>query len=203
MRYAVLREQFPEIGSLRAYPDKRALWTAAIEAAGGREAPITYVEFGVYDAAGSFRYFMENNTNPSSIFVGLDSFHGLPETWGKLDAGHFDLGGVMPKVDDRRASLIKGWFKDTWDELYGHIAGRDRLLVHYDADLYSSTLFALARIDLLRQPYVAVFDEFTGDEVLAVYNYRQAFGAKVEMLGKVIENGYAEQMLCRISPYGS
>ena len=63
MTYALLREEFPETQTLREYPDKPAIWSAAIEAAGGREAPITYVEFGVYDATGSFRYFLENNTN--------------------------------------------------------------------------------------------------------------------------------------------
>jgi hypothetical protein len=202
MTYALLREEFPETQTLREYPDKPAIWSAAIEAAGGREAPITYVEFGVYDATGSFRYFLENNTNPSSIFIGLDSFHGLPERFGKVGAGYFDLGGVVPKVEDPRATLIEGWFKDTWDELYARIAGRDRLLVHYDADIYSSTLFALARMELLRKPYIALFDEFTGPETLAAYNYRQAFGAKLEMMGKITVHGYAEQVLCRIVPHG-
>lgn len=203
MTYALLREEFPEIETLREYPDKPPIWTAAIKAAGGREAPITYVEFGVYDATGSFRYFLENNTNPSSIFVGLDSFHGLPDRFGKLEAGHFDLGGVVPKLDDPRATMIEGWFKDTWDQLQSLIAGRDRLLVHYDADIYSSTLFALARMELLRKPYIALFDEFTGPETLAAYNYKHAFDAKIEMMGKVIVHGYAEQVLCRITPHGT
>ncbi|MGA7522665.1 MAG: hypothetical protein WBW84_09285 [Acidobacteriaceae bacterium] len=201
MTYALLREEFPEIQTLREYRDKPAIWTAAIEAAGGREAPIAYVEFGVYDATGSFRWFLENNANPSSMFVGLDSFHGLPDRFGKLDAGYFDLGGKIPTVEDPRATLIPGWFKDTWDELYGRIAARDNLLVHYDADIYSSTLFALSRMELLRRPYVALFDEFTGPETLATYNYRHAFGAKVEMMGKVMVNGYAEQVLCRVLPH--
>lgn len=203
MTYALLRREFSETRSLREYPDKPAIWSAAIEAAGGREAQITYVEFGVYDATGSFRYFLENNTNPSSIFIGLDSFHGLPDRFGKLDAGYFDLGGVVPKVDDPRATLIEGWFMDTWDELYKHIAGRDRLLVHYDADIYSSTLFALSRMDLLRRPYIALFDEFTGPETLAAYNYRHAFGGKIEMMGKITVHGYPEQVLSRIVPHGS
>jgi hypothetical protein len=202
MTYALLRREFRETRTLREYRDKPAIWSAAIEAAGGREAAITYVEFGVYDATGSFRYFLENTTHPSSIFIGLDSFHGLPDRFGKLGAGYFDLGGVVPKVDDPRAALIKGWFMDTWDELYARIAGRDHLLVHYDADIYSSTLFALSRVDLLRQPYIALFDEFTGPETLATYSYLQAFGAKVEMMGKITVHGYPEQVLCRIVPHG-
>ncbi|HEX3984969.1 MAG TPA: hypothetical protein VHX13_00055 [Acidobacteriaceae bacterium] len=203
LTYALLRREFPQIQSLREYRDKPQIWSAAIEAAGGREAQLTFVEFGVYDATGSFRWFLENNTNPSSIFVGLDSFHGLPDRFGKLDAGYFDLGGKMPTVEDPRATLIPGWFKDTWDELANRIAGRENLLVHYDADIYSSTLFALSRMELLRQPYIALFDEFTGPETRAVYSYKQAFGAQVEMMGKVVVNGYAEQVLCRIVPHGS
>jgi hypothetical protein len=202
MTYALLKEEFPQTRTLREYPNKEALWSEAIRATGGREAAITYVEFGVYDAQGSFRWFLENNTSPSSIFLGLDSFHGLPERFGKVGAGYFDMGGVVPKVEDPRATLIEGWFKDTWDELYKHIANRDNLLVHYDADIYSSTLFALARIELLRKPYVALFDEFTGPETLATYNYLKAFGAKIEMMGKVTVHGYPEQLLCRIVPNG-
>jgi len=200
LTYALLREQFPEIERLREYPNKPAIWTAAIEAAGGREAPITYVEFGVYEGE-SFRWFLANNTNPSSLFIGLDSFHGLPEAFGKVPAGYFDLGGRVPKIDDPRAVLIKGWFNDTWDELAGRIAGRENLLFHHDADIYSSTLFELARVDLLRKPYIALFDEFTGPETLAVSDYRQAFGAEIELMGKITVNGYAEQVLSRIEPH--
>jgi Macrocin-O-methyltransferase (TylF) len=199
--YSLLRNAFPEVESLREYPDKTAIWSAAIEAAGGREAPITYVEFGVYEGE-SFRWFLANNTNPSSLFVGLDSFHGLPEAFGILPAGTFDLGGKVPTIDDPRVVLIKGWFKDTWDELSRHLAGRENLLVNHDADLYTSTLFALSRLDLLRRPCVTLFDEFTGPETRAVYDYRQAFGAKLEMMGKVMVNGYAEQVLCRVLPNG-
>ncbi len=202
MTYALLREQFPEIASLKEYRDKPAIWTAAMEAAGGREAPITYVEFGVYEGE-SFRWFLANNSHPDSRFIGLDSFRGLPEAFGKVPAGYFDVGGKMPKIDDPRAVLIPGWFQDTWDELYKHIAGRDRLLVNHDADLYSSTLFELARMDLLRKAYICVFDEFTGPETLAVSSYEEAFGAKVELMGKTVVNGFAEQVLCRVVPKGS
>lgn len=200
LTYALLREQFPEIERLREYRDKPAIWTAAIEAAGGREAPITYVEFGVYEGE-SFRWFLANNTHPASRFIGLDSFHGLPEEFGKVPAGYFDVGGRVPAIDDPRAVMIKGWFKDTWDELAGHLEGRENIVVNHDADIYSSTLFELARMDLLRQPYVALFDEFTGPETLAVSDYRQTFGATVELMGKITVNGYAEQVLSRIVPH--
>ena len=202
LTYALLREQFPEVASLREYPDKPAIWTAAMEAAGGREAAITYVEFGVYEGE-SFRWFLANNTNPASKFIGLDSFRGLPEAFGKIPAGYFDLGGRVPVIDDPRAVLIPGWFKDTWDELARQLAGRENIVVNHDADLYSSTLFELSRMDLLGKPYLCVFDEFTGPETLAAADYREAFGAKVELMGKITVNGYAEQVLSRIVPGGS
>lgn len=201
--YSLLRTAFPQIESVGQYKDRPEIWSAAVEAAGGRAAQITYVEFGVYKGR-SIRFFASGNLNPSSIFIGLDSFQGLPEAWGAgAPAAHFDLGGSMPSIDDGRVSFIKGWFQDSWDKLCARIAARDNLLVHYDADLYSSTLFALSRIDTLRKPYVAVFDEFTGHETRALYNYRQAFGASVEFLGKVTLAAYPDQLLCRITPHGA
>lgn len=200
--YSLLRTAFPQIESVREYKDRPDIWSGAIEAAGGRHAQITYVEFGVFEG-NSIRFFSSGNLNPSSFFIGLDSFEGLPEAWGTAPAGHFETGGTFPRIDDARVRFIKGWFQDSWDELYARIAGRENLLVHYDADLYSSTLFTLSQIDTLRKPYVAVFDEFTGHETRALYNYRQAFGASVEFLGKVTLAGYADQLLCRISPHAT
>jgi O-methyltransferase len=198
--YSVLRKVFPQIESVGEYKDRQEIWSGAIEAVGGWEAQITYVEFGVFEGR-SIRYFSAGNLNASSLFIGLDSFQGLPEAWGPMAAGHFDVGGAIPRIDDGRVSFIKGWFQDSWDELRARIAARDNLLVHYDADLYSSTLFALSRIGALRKSYVAVFDEFTGHEARALYNYQQAFGASVDFLGKVPRAGYANQLLCRITPH--
>jgi hypothetical protein len=74
------------------------------------------------------------------------------------------------------------------------------LIVHYDADLYSSTLYALSKIDGLGRKYLAIFDEFTGHETRALYNYLQSYGASVNFLGKTLMNGYPDQVLCEIIP---
>ena len=74
------------------------------------------------------------------------------------------------------------------------------LIVHYDADLYSATLFVLTKIDDLKVPYLAVFDEFNGHEARALYNYCQAYMANVEFLGKTNPPDYPEQVICRIIP---
>jgi hypothetical protein len=152
----------------------------------------------------SIKYFASKNVNPASVFFGLDSFEGLPEDWGPKSKGTFSVGGALPVVDDARISFIKGWFQDTWEELARHVARTpvENLVVHYDADLYSSTLFALAKIDQLKHSYIAIFDEFPGHETRALYNYCQAFNANVTFIGKtILDEGFGPtQLVCRITP---
>jgi hypothetical protein len=75
----------------------------------------------------------------------------------------------------------------------------ENLVVHYDADLYSSTLFALTKIDILKQDYIAVFDEFTGDETRALYDYMDAYNVSVEFYSKTFWSGYPFQVACKIT----
>ena len=112
------------------------------------------------------------------------------------------MGGAIPSVADKRVSFIKGWFQDTWGQLHSRLANSksETLVVHYDADLYSSTLFALCMIDSLKKSYVAIFDEFTGHETRALYNYCQAFNAKVSFIGKTTFESAPNQLVCRIVP---
>ena len=70
------------------------------------------------------------------------------------------------------------------------------LVVHYDADLYSSTLFCLSQIDSLKKTYLAIFDEFYYHELLALANYQDSFGAEIEFFGKTKTN----QVSCIIKP---
>ncbi len=74
--------------------------------------------------------------------------------------------------------------------------------MNYDADIYSSTLFTLARMELLRKPYIALFDEFTGPETLATYNYLKTFAAKIEMMGKMTIHGYLNSSCAGSCPTG-
>jgi hypothetical protein len=118
-----------------------------------------------------------------------------------MPKGSFDAGGAIPHIDDARVSFIKGWFWDTWPQLGAHVARQsENLIVHYDADLYSSTLFALAKIDTVGKAYTAIFDEFTGHEARALHNYVQSHGAKVNFIGKIIVNGYPVHVSCSITP---
>ena len=79
-------------------------------------------------------------------------------------------------------SFVAGWFQETIDGfLETFVAERkpDRqLVVHVDADLYSSALYVLTRLDALMVPgTIVVFDEFSSvlNEFQALENYCSAY----------------------------
>jgi hypothetical protein len=120
-----------------------------------------------------------------------------------MPAGTFDTQGRAPVIDDARVSFLPGLFQDTAPALLEALTGTDErpLLVHYDADLYASTLFALALIDRLGRPYLAVFDEFTGHETRALRNYAQGWRAEASFLGRVMwRDRWPAQVMCRVTP---
>ncbi|WP_292521856.1 TylF/MycF/NovP-related O-methyltransferase [Methanoculleus sp.] len=142
---------------------------------------IDYLEFGVYTGE-SLRYWVGLNTNPGTRFFGFDSFKGLPEewtkVWGSLPEGSFNVDGKIPAIRDPRVNLIKGWFQDTLDGFLRSYDGNDALkVIHMDADLYSSTLYVLTKLDhLLSKGDIIIFDEFSsGDECKAFLDYSSAY----------------------------
>jgi hypothetical protein len=202
--YSLLRKRFPQLKTLKSVKTRQDLWDILLQEFITPGTTITYVEFGVHEGE-SIKYFVASNNNPQSIFIGLDSFVGLPERWGTMAAGFFSTDGKVPDVSDSRVHFVKGWFQDSWRSARDLVnADEDReLIVHYDADLYSSTLFALTKLDLFRRAYWAIFDEFTGHETRALYDYCQAYGASVDFRGVVHLAGYPCQALCRITPRGA
>jgi len=199
MMHPILKNEFKDIASVPTFESREDLWDECIARQVGSKTKITYVEFGVHEGY-SLKYFSQKNLNKDSTFIGLDSFEGLPENWGYVPKGTFDTKGNMPDIKDGRVSFIKGWFQNTWDELYAQLSTTESLVVHYDADLYSSTLFALSKIDILKKTYIAIFDEFTGHEIRALYNYLQAYNASASFIGKTIDSGFACQVMCKIVP---
>ncbi len=141
-----------------------------------RCAPVDYLEFGVAGGE-SFRSWLALDRNPGSRFIGFDSFEGLPENWqADTPAGTFSTGGCVPVVDDPRASFVKGLFQDTVDAFSLGFAPQNRLVMHLDADLYSSTLFVLMAMNRhVRPGAVLLFDEFSArgftDEFAALEDY--------------------------------
>ena len=83
-----------------------------------------------------------------SRFFGFDSFVGLPEDWLMHKKGAFANGGKPPLIADDRIQFIQGWFQNSVPSTIERIAliQRQRVLVHFDADLYSSTLFLLSML---------------------------------------------------------
>jgi hypothetical protein len=199
LAHSILKNAFKPLKTVRVFECREDLWDDCLENQIAGPTSLTFVEFGVHTGY-SIKYFARKNSNQKSVFIGLDSFEGLPEGWGGLAKGAFDTQGVMPQVDDSRVTFVKGWFQNTWGELVGKISNVRSLIVHYDADLYSSTLFALTKIDSLKTPYIAIFDEFAGHEARALYNYLQSYNATVTFLGKTIAEGYPVQVMCKISP---
>jgi hypothetical protein len=141
-----------------------------------KNAPIDYLEFGVYGGQ-SFRSWMELNADPESRFFGFDSFEGLPEDWqGDSPKGTFDHKGKAPKIDDPRGTFVVGLFQDSLPSFLDGFAPKHQLVVHFDADLYSSTLYAMMNLDRFVTPgTIFLFDEFSArsytDEFAALQDY--------------------------------
>ena len=200
LSYSVLKSQFDNLNKVEVLENREDVWDKALNLLECKA--ITYVEFGVYKGE-SISYFCAKNANSGSIFLGLDSFEGLPEAWAGNSAGFFTTSGAIPTLGDSRAGFIKGYFNETWDNLHTAILNRNNIIVHFDADLYSSTLFALTKMDLLKQEYFAIFDEFSGDEVRALSDYLISYGAEVSFLAVQKWRGFPEVVLCIIKPLNS
>jgi hypothetical protein len=139
-------------------------------------APMDYLEFGVF-GGDSFKTWLRLNDQPESRFWGFDSFEGLPEDWKEgAGKGTFDRKGQIPKVDDPRAAFVKGWFQDSLPGFLQNFEPKNRLVMHMDADLFTSTLYVLMNMDrFIRPGTVILFDEFKGtvrfEEFEALHHY--------------------------------
>jgi hypothetical protein len=125
-----------------------------------RGEPFDYLEFGVASGT-SLRWWTQHEQNPASRFYGFDVFTGLPEDFGILKKGTFAVEGGLPQIEDERCALVPGLFQDTLGRFLSEVALDRRLVVHLDADLYSSTLYVLTTLaPRLKGGDVLVFDEF-------------------------------------------
>ena len=202
---SVIREQFSAVKTVKHCATREELWEDIFAKRGGgiQDRVLTVLEFGVFEGY-SIQKFATYNGNEDSRFYGFDSFEGLPEDWeGGSKKGTFNTNGNIPKTEDRRISFVSGWFQNT---LPGFLSSTDitgELLVHYDADIFSATLFVLLQIDTLKKPYLAVFDEFTGDEAVAIWRYLQISAAGIEFLGSagnLQDRRHPVQVACKITP---
>jgi O-methyltransferase len=108
--------EFLRTGNLRsiASADRYQLYARIQEELVG-DAPIDYLEFGVFQGA-SIRWWLEANRRPESQFYGFDTFEGLPESSRQnatysLPAGYFSTQGITPDFGDSRVRWVM--FQDT------------------------------------------------------------------------------------------
>src|SRR5947209_20118484 len=140
----------------------------------GPETPVTLLEFGVAKGK-SLAVMARRFVNERSRFIGFDSFEGLPEDWDvihqKIVKGTFSTGGAVPRIADSRVSFVRGWFQNTVSDFLKEFRSESAgtILVHYDADLYSSTLFLLTGIWHFLPAYYFIMDDFSHDEIIALH----------------------------------
>jgi hypothetical protein len=173
----------------RSYQDRLKLYDHVIKKEGLAAKPIHYFEFGVASGA-SFAWWINANQDPGSLFFGFDTFEGLPEDWHFFKKG--DMGFDVPLSQDQRGRFIKGLFQDTlYDFLENYRNIRDAKatrVIHLDADLYSSTLFALTMLaPYLQNGDILFFDEFNvpNHEFAAWNDFLRSYYIKYEVIGAV------------------
>jgi len=175
---------------VRNYEKRYSLYQAILHHHQLNEKKIIYLEFGVASGK-SFSWWLQHNSNYSSLFRGFDTFEGLPENWGGYEKGAmaFDL----PDINDPRASFFKGLFQETLNHfiLKSHMELADNnytKIIHLDADLYSSTAFVLSQLyPYLKKGDLILFDEFSVPlhEFRAFDEFTRNFYVKLKPLASV------------------
>ncbi len=156
------------------------------------------IEFGTYKGLGLCllnQFFFENKySNNNRLFIGVDSFEGLPHSSNIWKKGQFS-DAEMEKTQNFiikesnnqiNLSLIKAFFEDKNLNKKIYDLTNDLILVHFDADLGSSTKSALSIIEKFiierKKPIYFLFDDW-GDYPEEV---PKAYNSWLEKMSKVI-----------------
>jgi len=128
------------------------------------------------------RDFAARFKNPDSKFFGFDSFVGLPETWAphekmSIPIGGFSVNGKFPVINDGRITFVEGWIQNTLPPFLssGQIGGPRPHVIHFDIDLYSTTLFILTTLWHFLPDYYFIMDEYPFDEIIALRDFVNAY----------------------------
>ncbi len=179
----------------RDYAKRYKLYQSVVDRLLLANEPIDYLEFGVCGGH-SFKWWASHCIHDGSRFYGFDTFEGLPENWGTFNKG--DMAAGMPQLNDERVKFIKGLFQQTLpDFLVNHnLKNEKRKIIHLDADLFSSTLFALTSLaSYLKKGDILFFDEFNvpNHEFFAYKVFCQSYYVKTKLIGAV--NNYFQVAL--------
>ena len=148
---------------------------------------VDYIEFGVAKGD-SIKWWAGNITNPGARFYGFDTFTGLPEDWGSFKKGDMANNNEPPDLKDERCRFFQGLFQQTLPGFIKEYSSANRRVIHMDADLYSSTLYALTSISqILKKGDIIIFDEFNVPmhEFKAFTEWVNSYYIKYEVLGAV------------------
>ena len=142
------------------------------------DVPIDYIEFGVADGS-SLRSWCALNKHSDSRFFGFDAFTGLPEDWNAdCPKGTFDRDGVPPDIADPRVRIHVGLFQDSLPAFLDSYRPSNRVVIHNESDIYSSTLYALTMMErVVSFDAIVIFDEFWDvlHEYRALIDYSAAY----------------------------
>jgi macrocin-O-methyltransferase TylF-like protien len=190
---AVERIYIPRQASREISGDRIELYDIAASTLG--DVPLQYLEFGVFSGR-SIAEIARRFPHPQARFFGFDSFEGLPEAWGGMAQTTFTTRGRIPSTSDPRISFVSGWFQNSLPDFLGagHLDPERPVLVHYDADLYSSTLFVLSTLWHRVPEYHFIFDEFMSEEVVALHDFARAYPIEVDFLCQTNAGGYPSQV---------
>jgi hypothetical protein len=141
---------------------------------------IDYLEFGV--AGGdTLSWWVRNNKDPETRFIGFDTFEGLPERWGPWPKGSFGARGELPEIQDSRCSYEVGFFQKTIFEFLKRCELNRRTVIHIDSDLYDSAFVVLTGLaPYLKRDDIIIFDNFcifrcAQHEFRAFYDFFSAY----------------------------
>ena len=179
--YNILFNKLPDFEKAKYCSTRDGLWE--YEFSKFQDQAVTLIELGVHKGY-SIKKFCNLNKNQDSRFFGLDSFIGLPEDWTvNAKRGFFSTNGKIPEVNDSRVEIIPGWVQNTLPELLKReeIKSSNNLIVNYDLDIYSATIFSLTSIHSLKKTYLAFFDELLSQEICALDDYLQATGSNATL----------------------
>lgn len=179
----------------RDYSKRYQLYQYVVDTLDLQKEAIDYLEFGV-SGGQSFRWWQGKCKHADSKFYGFDTFEGLPEKWGTFHKG--DMAADIPVIDDRRVEFIKGLFQDTIPGFLSRVNLKNgkRKIIHMDADLFHSTLYALTSLaPYVKSGDVILFDEFNvpNHEYFAFKMFSDSFYIKTRLIGAV--NNYFQVAL--------